>query len=195
MVITTNHRTDGLYLPCDDRRHAVFWSELTKEHFGAGYWPKLWGWYESGGYGHVAAYLRALDLSAFDPKAPPPKTNAFFDIVDANRAPEEAELEDVVDRMGGPPAITLARLIDVAGDTEIGQWLRDRRNRRAIPHRLDRCDYTPFRNQDAKDGLWMIRGARQAVYAKRALSPREQAKAVKELVEASEPVEASDPPF
>ena len=28
-IITTNHRTDGIYLPADDRRHYVAWSERS----------------------------------------------------------------------------------------------------------------------------------------------------------------------
>jgi hypothetical protein len=45
-VITTNHRTDGIYLPADDRRHYVAWSELAKEDFPKGYFDKIWKWYE-----------------------------------------------------------------------------------------------------------------------------------------------------
>lgn len=33
VVITTNHRTSGLYLPADDRRHYVAWSETTRVAF------------------------------------------------------------------------------------------------------------------------------------------------------------------
>ena len=84
-IITTNHKTDGIYLPADDRRHYVAWSNHTKEEFSQEYWNELWGWYHAGGFEHVAAYLTELDLSAFDPKAPPPKTPAFWDIVNANR--------------------------------------------------------------------------------------------------------------
>src|SRR5207249_6032869 len=87
VVITTNHKTDGIYLPADDRRHFVAWSDLTKEDFVHDYWNGLWAWYARGGYRHVAAYLAELDISSFDPKAPPPKTPAFWDIVDASRAP------------------------------------------------------------------------------------------------------------
>jgi hypothetical protein len=54
----------------------------------------------AGGIGHVAAYLAALDLAPFDAKAPPPKTAAFWAIVDAHRAPEDAELADVLDSIG-----------------------------------------------------------------------------------------------
>ena len=99
VVLTTNHKTNGIYLPADDRRHDVAWSDLTMGDFEKGYWDKLWRGYENGGFGHVAAYLAQRDLSNFDPKAPPPKTEAFWAIVDANRAPEDAELADVIDRL------------------------------------------------------------------------------------------------
>ncbi len=33
VVMTTNHKTDGIYLPADDRRHFVAWSEKTKDDF------------------------------------------------------------------------------------------------------------------------------------------------------------------
>jgi hypothetical protein len=39
VVIMTNHRTDGIYLSADDRRHYVAWSDRTKEddRFQGGY--------------------------------------------------------------------------------------------------------------------------------------------------------------
>jgi hypothetical protein len=63
---------------------------------------RLVGLVRRGGYGHVAAYLAELNISAFDPKAAPPKTSAFWDIVDANHASEHAELADVLDEMRNP---------------------------------------------------------------------------------------------
>ena len=114
VIITTNHKADGIYLPADDRRHFVAWSDLTKEDFPPDYWKTLWDWYERGGYGHVATYLAELDISAFNPKAPPPKTNAFWDIVDASRAPEEAELADAIDQLGNPEATTLTKISSAA---------------------------------------------------------------------------------
>ncbi|MBS0416691.1 MAG: hypothetical protein JSR66_03185 [Proteobacteria bacterium] len=107
--------------------------------FGA-YWRALYGWYNRGGYGHVAAYLAALDLSDFDPKAPPPKTAAFWDIVDANRAPEDAEMADALESLKYPLAVTLIDLTIHASDP-FREWLKDRRNRRQIPHRLESAGY------------------------------------------------------
>lgn len=180
VIITTNHKMDGIYLPADDRRHYVAWSDLTKEDFVEDYWRNLWGWYASGGLGHVAAYLAEYDLSGFDPKAPPPKTAAFFDIVDANRAPEEAELSDIFDRMKNPDAVTLDCITKKAtGD--ILEWLKDRKNRRATPHRLEKCGYVPFR-ADTQAGLWIINGTRQVVYTRSGLSLSDQLKAARGLV-------------
>jgi hypothetical protein len=169
VIITTNHKTDGIYLPGDDRRHFVAWSDRTKEEFAPAYWNNLWGWYLRGGYQHVAAYLANLDISSFDPKAPPPKTPAFWAIVDANRAPEDAELADVLDEMNNPDAVTLADITRRAGG-DIWGWLTDRKNRRVIPHRLERCGYVPIRNDAATDGLWKVQSKRQVIYAKQSLS-------------------------
>jgi predicted DNA-binding transcriptional regulator AlpA len=183
IVYTTNHRTDSLYLTSDDRRHYVDWSELKQEDFAPGYWPELWGWFENGGYGHVAAYLRELDLSYFNPKAPPLKTPAFWDMVDAGRAPEDGELADLIDMAGNPKAFTINDIRPGAGNSEIGEWLDDRKNRRQIPHRLEACGYTSIRNDCAADGRWKIRGTRQTVYALAELSLHERLTAAKGLME------------
>jgi Family of unknown function (DUF5906) len=178
VIITTNHKADGIHLPHDDRRHYVAWSDAKREDFSEDYWRTLWKWYENGGYAHVASYLTELDLSAFDPKAPPVKTEAFWDIVNASRAPEDAELADLLDMLGNPSAFTLARL-QTAASGDLALWLTERKNRRLIPHRLESCGYTPVRNKDAKDGLWKVSGSRQVVYAKNSLSPPERVTAAR----------------
>jgi hypothetical protein len=189
IVITTNHKADGIYLPADDRRHFVAWSRLCKEDFDPVYWVKLWSWYRNGGINDVAAYLVELDISAFDPKAPPPKTPAFWDIVDANRAPEDGELADVLDKLNMPEATTLIRISNEAtGD--FGEWIKDRKNRRAIPHRLEKCGYVPVRNDLADDGLWKLNGKRQVIYARGTLSLSAQLKAARKLTGDAEPASA-----
>jgi hypothetical protein len=180
VVLTTNHKADGIYLPSDDRRHFVAWSERTKEEFTSTYWNGLWQWYDQGGDRHVAAYLAGLDISRFDPKAAPPKTAAFWDIVDANRTPEDAELADVLDRLGNPDAVTISA-ISAKASGDFGSWIRDRKNRRAIPQRMERCQYGPVRNNDAADGLWKIQEKRQVVYAKAAMPIRDRHRAASKL--------------
>jgi hypothetical protein len=182
IIITTNHKTDGIHLPADDRRHFVAWSHRTKEDekFQGTYWEDIWTYYDNGGREHVAAYLMQRDISRFNSKAPPPKTPAFWAIVDANRPPEDAELADLLEVLGSPDAVTLGRMQDAA-EGNFGEWIRDLKNRRIIPHRLESCGYVPVRNDAAKDGLWKIYGRRQAVYAKSELSFRDQVAAARKL--------------
>jgi len=165
LIITTNHKSDGLFLPADDRRHFVAWTDATKEDFPTAYWNGIWNWYNTGGIGHVVAYLAALDLSGFYPKAPPPKTPAFWDIVDSNRAPEDAQMADAIEAAGNPDAITLRTIAERTLDDAFREWLTDRRSARLVPHRMEQAEYVPVRS-DAKDGLWKIAGKRSVVYAK-----------------------------
>lgn len=181
VIITTNHKSDGIYLPAEDRRHFVAWSELSKDDFTPGYWNNLWHWYANGGIEHVATYLAALDLSNFNPKAPPPKTDAFWAIVDASRAPEDAELADVLESLGTPDATTIMRIANQAnGDFQA--WIRERKNRKQIPHRMEKCGYVPVRNEAANDGLWRINNARQVIYAKSSLTVRDRLAAANRLI-------------
>ena len=183
VIITTNHKSDGIHLPPDDRRHFVAWSDVPRDEFDEEYWRNLWQWYEQGGIANVAAYLHALDLSDFDPKAPPPKTEAFWHIVNAGRAHEESELADVLDAMGNPDAVTLEMLTRYAKlhFIDLYDWLTERRNRRQIPHKLESVGYEPIRNDAARDGLWKIDGRRAVVYARRTLTARDRIRAAQEL--------------
>jgi hypothetical protein len=184
VVITTNHKLDGIYLPADDRRHFVAWSERTKDDYQDRYWSTLWEWYASGGIGHVVAYLQQRDISGWDAKAPPPKTEAFWEIVNASRPAEEPELADAIDRLGEPEAFWLGELENVIW-SDFKDWLRDRKNRRIIPHRLEKCGYVPVRNPDANDGQWKVSGSRRTIYAKKELSISKQLESVKKRIAAA----------
>lgn len=191
VVFTTNHRTDGLYLPADDRRHYVAWSERQATEFPADYWTNLYRWFDAGGHGHVAAFLRERDLSDFDPKAPPSKTRAFWDIVDASRAPEDAELADALDWLGNPDAVTVPQIIAAANrgavnaDSPFAGWLRDRKNSRQMPHRFEAVGYTKVRNPDTADGMWKANGRRMTTYVRQSLAIREQIVAARRVIEES----------
>ena len=107
-------KADEIMDYASSKPHFVAWSDLTKDDFTEDYWNTLWGWYHKDGHRHVAAWLASHDISRFDPKAPPPKTEAFWSIVDAGRAPEDAELADVLDKIGNPDAVTISRIANAA---------------------------------------------------------------------------------
>lgn len=181
VIMTTNHKTDGIYLPADDRRHFVAWSDLTRDDFRDGYWRDLYAWYAAGGLANVATWLRQVDLSSFDAKAPPPKTAAWHDIVAANRAPEDAEMADTIEALGSPLALTISQLASATSSASFREFLTDRRNARQIPHRLEAAGYVAVRNEYAQDGLWKVSGRRQVVYARKALAVRDRVAAASSL--------------
>jgi hypothetical protein len=196
VVLTTNHLTDGLYIPANDRRHYVAWTDLKKEdeQFADGYFVRLYSYFENGGNAAVAAYLRQLDISDFDPKAPPPLTPAFWQVVQSNSDPEALDLAEAIEKLrGDPEVLTGPEVLTIEALRQIGRdgvngdlvdWLSDRKNRRSIPHKMDRCQYTPVRNPDHKDGQWKIGGKYHSVYALKSLGINAQLTAARDLVEA-----------
>jgi hypothetical protein len=135
----------------------------------------------------VAAYLAQLDISGFNPKSPPPKTGAFWEIVGSNRAPEDAELADALDRLKNPEVVTKAAVSDVV-DAEFASWLEDRRNARQIPYRFEEAGYVAVRNPaDKSDGRWKIGNKRHVIYAKKTLSKRDQLAAARAYAEGARP--------
>lgn len=173
VIITSNSKTDSLYLPADDRRHYVAWSDIKHADFdnqpGAGdasvYFDALWRWYEhEGGFEDVAAYLASHDISDFNPKASPKKTAAFWEIVTSNRSIEESEILDVLDMIGTPPALIIDRVI-ASAPADLSDFLRERKNRRVASKRMTDAGYEAVSNPDAADGLWKVDGARRTVFA------------------------------
>ena len=211
IVMTTNNKMNGIFLPADDRRHYVAWTELKKEDFDLNYWIDLWSWYDQGGDAHVAAYLAATDLSDFNPKAPPPKTPAFWDIVDSGRVSEDAELADIIDALGGglkdakgnlrpPLAFAMSSVLETAiflsgkdldgypRRDSFAAWLADRKHRRLIPHRFESCGYSPVRNAAVDDGLWKVGGKRQVIYARADLPVNDRRVAAELVIKKGAPV-------
>jgi len=190
IIITTNHKTSSLYLPDNDRRHYIAWSNIKQDDFVDDYWRDFWGWYYEGGFEAVAAYLHAFDLSGFDPKATPLKTRAFWEIVNANRSPEEAEAADAIDKLGNPAAVTIDMLISVA-DHDFANWLLERKNRRIIPHRFEEVGYEVIANPDNAQRVWNVfdpltkRVKRQIVYARKELAIVDQIRAARKLCQDS----------
>jgi hypothetical protein len=187
VVLTSNHKTNGLYLPEDDRRHYVAWSNADKDKFNKKYWQDIYAWYDREGSSHVAAYLAQLDISDFNPKWPPPKTDAFWQIVESNRAPENAELADALDQLQNPEVVTKEQVVTVVSG-QFADWLRDRRNARQIPYRFEEVGYIAVRNlYDKSDGRWKVDDKRCVIYAKRTLSIRDQITAARKFIEERRP--------
>ena len=110
-IITSNYKTDGIYLAADDRRHYVAWSNRTEMDFEEAYWREMYRWYNGSGVEHVAAYLATYDLTNFNPKAPPPKTSAFCEIAGAGKVLRKPNLQRPLTSSGGRTPSPSAKLL------------------------------------------------------------------------------------
>lgn len=191
VVITTNHRTGGVYLPPGDRRFYVAWSNRIKEEFSASYFTDLEAFYNNGGYAHIASYLRAYDVSRFNPKAPPPQTEAWKNIVEANLPAEDAEFAEALAILENPSAVTIEQIMKATPSNSFAQWLEERKSRRSFAHRLESCGYVAVRNDETGGhNRWRYRVSQGgttvlkeiAIYVKSKLSPPAQNDAARQLV-------------
>jgi hypothetical protein len=174
VIMTTNYLQNGIYLPADDRRHDVMWSPLkAEERADDAYFDAFHMWLLAEGNGHVAAYLREFSLAAFNPAAPPVKTEAFWSIVNANRSPTDSSVGDIILGMtakaGGvsPVILTVQEIKEYAVDNrmnDVYEWLSDMKHRRHIPAALERAGYVEVPNVDATDRRWFMQGRKQSVY-------------------------------
>ena len=175
-------RPTALYLPADDRRHFVAWCDVDKEDFDHGLLDRasITGT-THGGHEIVGYHLAEHDLTEFDPKAPPPQTEAFWEIVEAGRAAESTELMTVLELLQMPEAITVEMLKEATNDSELQEWLKSRHNRKAIAHQLEECGYVRVRNPGDKQGMWKIHGKKMVIYARINLSVKDRIAAAQRL--------------
>lgn len=186
VIITTNHRTSALYLPADDRRHEVYWSEKEPADLEDKWSDAYYAWYENGGYEAIAHFLSEFDLSGYSVKQAPPKTAAFWEMVAMGTSNEDSQFEDVFEALGNPDVVSIAMLINMA-DQRFADWLSDHiKNGRAIRHRLDEAGYGMLRNPWTKKGTWSIGGKQTALYGKRSVPLPMLLEKARELQEAPE---------
>ena len=142
VFITTNDWM-SMYIPPEDRRMFIMHSPLPQKWHEAegnpGYFNDLFGWFESGGVGHVAAWLKARDLSAFDPKAQVARTAGWGAVAASWGEPEDG-VAWALDKLGNPPAVLGQELVNPQFDhqEEVAAMLKSPRK---IAHRMNRAGY------------------------------------------------------
>jgi Family of unknown function (DUF5906) len=182
VIMTTNYKTSGIYLPADDRRHFVAYSDrqppTLKRHIGL---VSMAGMSKAG----IGTLPRTFANSTLPNLTRRRRRHGLRHgrILSMPIARQRTQsLPTCLMKWSGPDATTLRQIMYRAAGKEIHEWLHDRRNRRAIPHRMEQCRYVPVRNPDAKeDGYWKIGDTRQAVYARKELSVSERIKAARKL--------------
>ena len=192
VLITSNHKSGGIYLPADDERYFIAWSPRNRSDFSEDYFRKFYAWLDNGGTEAVAAYLRfAVDVSGWDHKLPPPKTSAWREIVSANLAPEDGDWSDALEKLEHPPVVTL-RQVKFAAPTLV-DWIG--KNGKRIQHRFEQAGYHKVHNTGTKDGRWKINGQNEAVYGRKDLTFTQHAAAITALAVPPPPALPSNAPM
>ena len=100
LVVAFSNERAAISIPSDDRRWFCLWADAARMPEDEA--MKLWNWYQNrGGFAAVAAHLYARDVSAFNPGATPPMTEAKMIMVEQGRSMGESYLVDIISRRLG----------------------------------------------------------------------------------------------
>jgi hypothetical protein len=142
-VFITTNEPHAMFIPDEDRRMFVLHSYLPpKWHVAEGdprYFERFFGWVESGGAGHVAAWLRDRDIRAFNAKSPPPRTTGWDAVAGTWEAPDDC-VARALERLGKPEVLFGQELIDGSFDDR-EEIMGMMKSPRKIGHRMQRDGY------------------------------------------------------
>lgn len=161
VFITTNDWM-AMYIPPEDRRMFIMHSNLPQRwHESDGkprYFVELFTWFADTGVQDVAAWLRARDLSAFNPKAQVTRTAGWEAVAMSWGEPEDA-VTFALDRLGSPPIIFGQELVAVQfdGREDLGAMLKSPRK---IGHRMMRAGYVSVAPPKGDRWLFAHEGAK-----------------------------------
>ena len=98
-VLSFSNERAAISLPSNDRRWFVVWSDAPRLEPDAA--AELWRWYHAGGFAAVAAWLDARDVSAFNPGAAPPMTEAKMIMIESAMSTAESFLVEMIRQRQG----------------------------------------------------------------------------------------------
>jgi hypothetical protein len=93
-VIAFSNERMAITIPSNDRRWFVIWSDAVCMDPAAS--ARIWAWYKAGGLASVAAWLMSRDVSAFNPGAAPPMTEAKAIMVESGMSGAESFLVELM---------------------------------------------------------------------------------------------------
>jgi hypothetical protein len=163
VILTTNHLLSGIYVPKDDRRYDVIEcaskaeTGLTDDDACAKYFGELWAWFNEGGAPHIAAFLRARDLSRFSASNGQRKTEAHRTAVAVNLASDDW-LIDILQAHGEPPSIRSDQITQSAVDAHDG--MSKEKVAKQMHAAMGRAGYHPWRNPAREHGRWPVVGGK-----------------------------------
>jgi len=100
LVLAWSNEHIPLELTREDRRWLCIYSDTPRMTAEAA--REMWAWFKHGGYEACAAWLRARDVSAFDPGAVPMMTEFKQTLIENSLSTAEGFIVDLITRREGP---------------------------------------------------------------------------------------------
>lgn len=158
LFITTNDYM-AMYIPPGDGRYFIMHSHKIEHWYKSegqpNYFVDLFGWMDAGGSDHVASWLAARDLSAFNPKGEVHKTAGWGAVAGTWEEPDDG-IGFALDALKRPQVLFGAELVNQQFDNQedVAGMLKSPRK---IGHRMQREGYTLLPNP--KGERWSFVGA------------------------------------
>lgn len=170
VVLTTNH-PDAIHVPPDDRRLCMLDTDRAKGWRSPEWFGRYYRWLANGGIAHVRAYLENVDLSQFDPNAPPPQTAAWHLAVEGRQRVGGDDVcalgLDVLrrDNGGEAPRVLFSRelteAVERVDDDDENATAARLQVLRRFPAKVKKLmlaqGYEAIRNPSAADGRWILK--------------------------------------
>ena len=93
LVLAFTNDFAPISIESDDRRWFCVWTYAPRMADGRA----IWAWYENGGYEACAAWLRARDVSAFNPKGAAPMTDFKANMVESSLSSAESAIVSMIE--------------------------------------------------------------------------------------------------
>ena len=124
-ILMTNSYHCGHFDP-GERRYLCMWAQADVQGRKGFPYGDYYRWLEKGGYGHVAAFLRARDLSKYSPAEPPVVTPWLEDLMTINMDHLGAWLQGAIAERAGVFARDRVSTLDIltyARETRVSEML------------------------------------------------------------------------
>ena len=164
-IVMTTNSYNFLKMAGDDRRVFALWSDVQMRGSDGAmtpawkqFWHDAWNWMLNGGADAVIYHLRnEVDLSDFDPGAPPPRTEYLEDVVEASKPDLVQTIESFISERAGCFEKDLVTIEEIVSTLRAGMITHEH---------LIECDTKKFTPGPIKAIIRKVNGA-QLLRAKR----------------------------
>lgn len=170
VIITTNHLSNGIFIPEGDRRYDVIAAAglaemgLVEPEARLEYFSGLWDWFLEGGSAHVAAYLHGRELGKWSAANGQRKTEAHRTVVTIGKHTDywlQDALDEIEAIIGNVDTVRVDWIVQVV--SRAGSMKASEVNPK-MAHAMKRLDYELHKDGAMADGRHRFGKKKTVVY-------------------------------